>query len=144
MRRQFPNRPILCVGGVVIEDDAVILVKRRHDPHRREWSIPGGAVKVAETIKAALRREVREETGLLVDPLDLITVFERIIRQEGRAQYHYVVLDYACKRKSGRLRPASDVLDARWVSRHNLERFKLRPAAAAVIELGFEFFDNLK
>jgi 8-oxo-dGTP diphosphatase len=132
------------VGGAVIEDNAVALVRRRHHPNKGEWTIPGGAVEIDEKIKAAVRREVREETGLVVEPLELITVFERIIRKEGRAQYHYVVLDYACKRRSGRLRPASDVVDARWVCRRDLANYKLRPAAAYVIQQAFEIFDNLK
>jgi 8-oxo-dGTP diphosphatase len=144
MRRQFPDRPILCVGGAVIEDNAVALVRRRNEPHKGEWTIPGGAVEIDERIKAAVRREVREETGLLVDPLQLITVFERIIRKEGRAQYHYVVLDYACKRRSGRLRPASDVLDACWVLQGDLPKYKLRPAAAHVVQQAFEMFRKLK
>jgi 8-oxo-dGTP diphosphatase len=138
MRRQFPNRPILCVGGAVIENDAVALVRRRHDPHKGEWTIPGGAVEIDERIKAALRREIREETGLVVEPLQLITVFERIVRKEGRAQYHYVVLDYACKRRGGGIRPASDVLDARWVLRSDLAKYKLRPTVVHVIQQAFE------
>lgn len=144
MRRRFPNRPVLCVGGVVIEDNAVALVQRSHDPQRGEWTIPGGAVELAETIKAAARREIREETGLIVDPLELLTVFERIVRYKGWTQYHYVVLDYACKLSGGRLRPASDALDARWVSRSDIPKYNLRRRAARVIEQGFELFEKLK
>jgi 8-oxo-dGTP diphosphatase len=144
VRRQFPTRPILCVGGVVIDNDHVVLVKRRHEPQRGEWTIPGGAVELDERIKAAVRREVREETGLVVEPLELVMVLERIIRKEGRVWYHYVVLDYACKLKRGRVNPASDVLDARWVSRNNLHNYRLRKPAADVIEESFEFFGKLK
>jgi 8-oxo-dGTP diphosphatase len=143
-RRQFPDRPILCVGGVVIQGDQVALIRRSQDPHRGEWTIPGGAVEIAEKIKAAVRREVQEETGLVVEPLDLVTVFERIIRSEGRVEYHYVVLDYICRRRRGRIRPSSDVSDAQWVARGELVKFKLKPTTIDVIQRGFQFFDNLK
>ncbi|HTV56148.1 MAG TPA: NUDIX hydrolase [Terriglobia bacterium] len=144
MQRQFPTRPILCVGGAVIQNNAVALVRRRHDPNRGEWTIPGGAVEIDERIKAAVRREVREETGLVAEPLQLITVFERIIRKEGRLQYHYVVLDYACKCSGGELCPASDALDARWVLRRDLARYKLRSATVSVIQQAFKILQELR
>jgi 8-oxo-dGTP diphosphatase len=144
MRREFPNRPVLCVGGVVIEQDKVVLVRRGHPPQKGEWTIPGGAVELDEKLEAAVRREVREETRLFVEPMKLLTVFERIVRSEGRVRYHYVVLDYACKRKQGHVNPASDVLDARWVLKDQLKEYRLRPASVSVIQQAFEFFDRLK
>jgi 8-oxo-dGTP diphosphatase len=132
------------VGGVVIEHNAVALVRRCHDPRKGEWSIPGGAVEIDERVKAAVRREVREETGLLVCPIQLITVFEYVVRKKGHVQYHYVILDYACKYQGGELRPASDALDARWVLRRNLAKYKLRSATTSVIQQAFEILCKLR
>lgn len=144
MRRQFPSRPILCVGGIVIDSDRVVLVKRRHEPQRGEWTIPGGAVELKERIQSAVRREVREETGLVVEPLKLVMVLERIIRKKGRVQYHYVVLDYACQLKHGHITPASDVLDARWVLRSDIPKYRLRKAASDIIQQSFQLFQSTK
>jgi 8-oxo-dGTP diphosphatase len=144
MRRQFPIRPILCVGGVVIEDGKVVLVRRGHEPQKGQWSIPGGAVELGEKIVSAVRREVHEETKLFVEPVELISVFERIVRNHGRVRYHYVVLDYACRLKKGRIAPESDVLDARWVSRCHLDGYRLLQPTENVIQQAFDYFQKLR
>ncbi len=100
--RSYPDRPWVGVGGIVFQDNKVLLVKRGKEPGFGRWSIPGGAVDLGEYVKAALQREIEEETGLLVEVLDLVEIFERIIPDDqGKILYHYVLLDYWCRVKSG-------------------------------------------
>jgi ADP-ribose pyrophosphatase YjhB (NUDIX family) len=112
----------------------VVLVRRRFEPLAGEWSIPGGAVEVGETLEAALAREVLEETGLAVHVGPVIEVFERIMRDEiDRVQYHFVLVDYRCRPMGGRLEPGSDVSDAVIADAGALERYGLANTAQAVI-----------
>ncbi len=141
VKREFPKQPILCVGAVVILGNSVLLIRRGKPPQKGEWTLPGGMVELGESLRAAVRREVQEETGLRVEPASLAAIFERIIRRNGRVQYHYFVLDYVCRLKGGKLRPASDVTDARWVSQAELGQYRLRPQARQVIQ---KAFDNIK
>lgn len=137
--RRYPDRPLLGVGGIVVQEDQVLLVQRAREPQKGLWSIPGGLVKVGETLAQAVRREVEEETGLRVEPVRLVEVFERIVRDgEGRVEYHYVVIDYLCKVTGGRLRPASDVDGVVWARRGELGVYPLTEGTAAVIEKAFD------
>ncbi len=140
MRREYPTRPIVGVGGVVVHRERVLLIRRGREPLKGEWSIPGGMVELGEELAAATRRELKEETGLHVEPLAVIEVLDRIERVRGRVKYHYVIVDYVCRLKRGRLRPASDVVDARWVCREELHRYHLTPLALSVIKRAMEFF----
>ncbi|MGH9378455.1 MAG: NUDIX hydrolase [Terriglobia bacterium] len=133
MNREFPRHPILCVGGVAVKRDAVLLIRRGKEPHKGEWSLPGGMVELGEKIEAAVRREIREETGIRVTPLELLVVFERVVRKNKKVRFHYAVLDFRCRPEGGRLRPGSDVTDARWVRRPDLANYNLRPATLRVI-----------
>ena len=143
MRREFPECPLIGVAGVVIHRGRVLLIKRKRQPLKGEWSIPGGLVKLGEELPAAVRRELREETGLDVEPLEALEVFDRIMRggRDGsRVRYHFVIVDYACRWKRGRPTPASDVREARWVRREDLAKFHLTEKATEVIQQAFEFF----
>ena len=116
--RAYPERPIVSVGAVVIDDDRVLLVKRGHEPLKGAWSLPGGVVEIGESLHGALIREVREETCLDVEVGAVVEVLDRISRDEaGRVEYHYVIVDYLCRAVGGALACASDADDARWVSR---------------------------
>lgn len=137
MQREFPELPILCVGGVTIRKESVLLIRRGKEPHLGEWTVPGGMVELGERLSPALRREVREETGLDVEPVEFLTLFERIVRIDRRVRFHYVVADFLCRFQSGRLRPASDVTDARWVRQSDLGSYHLRPKARGVIRQAF-------
>lgn len=136
--RQYPERPIVAVGAVVLDGDRVLLVKRGHEPRKGEWSLPGGAVEVGETLEAALVREVREETCLDVRVGPVVEVLDRIRPDApGRVEYHYVIVDYVCHVIGGTAACGSDADDVRWVDRGDLETFRLTPGARAVIEKAF-------
>jgi mutator protein MutT len=105
--RQYPDRPFVGVGAVIVSDGKVLLVKRGREPLAGQWSLPGGAVEVGETLEECLVRELREETGLDVEVGPVIEVFDRITRDdEGRVEYHFVLVDYLCWPIGGELRPA--------------------------------------
>jgi ADP-ribose pyrophosphatase YjhB (NUDIX family) len=123
---------------VVIDGDRVLLVKRAQEPLKGAWSLPGGVVEVGESLQAALIREVREETCLEVKVGPVVEVLDRISRDEdGRVEYHFVIVDYLCRVASGSLACASDAADARWVSRDDLAQYSLTATAAAVIQRAF-------
>jgi ADP-ribose pyrophosphatase YjhB (NUDIX family) len=138
MRRKYPKNPLVGVGGVVIYRDRALLIRRGSEPLKGEWSIPGGMLELGEELAAGVERELKEETGLEVEPLECILVFDRIMREGERVKYHYVIVDYLCRRKRGRLRPASDVVDARWVRREDLPQYHLTDMATALILQAFE------
>jgi len=145
MKREFPESPLVGVGGVVIHRKRVLLIRRKHEPLKGEWSLPGGLVELGEELHEALRRELKEETGLEVEPLEIMAVFDRIMRRPGgkaRVRYHFVIVDYACRLKRGRLSPSSDVVDARWVRREDLAQFCLTPLATAVISEAYRYFEK--
>jgi len=122
----------------VIHRDRALLIRRGSEPLKGEWSVPGGMLELGEELAAGVQRELKEETGLDVEPLKCILVFDRIMREGARVKYHYVIVDYLCRRKRGRLRPASDVIDARWVRRADLPRYHLTDMATALILEAFE------
>ncbi len=109
--------PLVGVGGVVVHQNRVLLVQRGNEPLLGQWSIPGGLIDVGETLREAVIREVKEETGLDVEPIELIELLDRIHRQDGRVRYHYVIADYLCRVAGGTLGAASDAAAARWVER---------------------------
>ncbi len=141
-KREFPVHPIVGVGAVVVDRGRVLLVRRGHEPLKGEWSIPGGMVELGEDLLRAVRREIKEETGLRIKPLAVLEVFDRIVRKRRRVRFHYVVVDYVCRRTGGRLRPSSDVLDACWVRHQDLGRFRLRRKAREVVESAFRYFER--
>jgi ADP-ribose pyrophosphatase YjhB (NUDIX family) len=144
MKRIFPQHPILCVGGVVIDRGRVLLIRRGKEPLKGEWSIPGGMLELGEEIGAAVKRELKEETGVEVEPLECILVFDRVTREKGRVKYHYVVLDYLCRKKRGKPRPGSDVTDAEWARREDLPKYHLTELATSVILRAFKMAGNSK
>jgi 8-oxo-dGTP diphosphatase len=139
IRREFPELPLVGVGTIIIEVDRVLLVKRAHPPIQGQWSIPGGVLEVGEMVREAAVREAREETGLTVEPGDLLGVYDRILRDaERRVQYHYVLIDFLCRRVGGELLAASDAAEVRWFRREGLPVLRLAEDTLEVIEKGFE------
>jgi len=142
--REYPEYPRVGVGAVVVHQGHVLLVRRGQEPLKGRWSLPGGLVEKGEGLANALRRELKEETGLRVQPLEVMGVFERIERGPRpmrRVRYHYVIIDYVCRLhgalRGGRhppaLRPATDVTAARWVEVGTLKSYGLTPLAEEVI-----------
>lgn len=133
--REYPTRPVIGVGGVVISRGRALLVRRGHPPLEGQWSIPGGALEPGETVAEGVRRELAEETGIAVRVLGLIDVFERIeLDRRGKARYHFVVLDYLCEAIEGHPRAGSDVSAVAWARTSEFERYSLTPAATRVIQ----------
>ena len=139
VRREYPERPLVGVGGVVIRDERALLIRRGSAPLEGEWSIPGGMLEIGETILEGVQRELLEETAIEVKVLDLIEVFERLTRDEaGRLKYHFVILDYLCEAVRGEARAGSDVTDVAWSRESDLSEYSLTPTATRVIQKAFE------
>jgi 8-oxo-dGTP diphosphatase len=136
--RRYPERPIVGVGAIILGRDRVLLVERAGEPLTGYWSLPGGVLEVGESLHDGVRREVREETGLEVEPLGIFEVFERINRDgRGRTEYHYVLVDYMCRVTGGELRPADDASGAEWVRRADLQKYHITEGTQNVIERAF-------
>jgi 8-oxo-dGTP diphosphatase len=135
--RTYPDRPIVAVGAVILDGGRVLLVQRGQEPLKGEWSLPGGAVEPGETLEAALVREVREETSLEVVVGPVVEVLDSIRRDAGgRVEYHYVIIDYACRIRTGTSTAAAhgtDAADVRWVPIDELDRYRVTATAIAVI-----------
>ena len=139
IRREFPELPLVGVGAIIIDEDRVLLVKRARPPIQGQWSIPGGVLEVGEMVREAAVREAREETGLVVEPGELLGVYDRILRDaERRVQYHYVLIDFLCRAVGGELLAASDAADVRWFRREELPTLRLAEDTLEVIEKGLE------
>jgi len=141
MRREFPEAPLVGVGAVIVDEGRVLLVRRGHEPMKGHWSLPGGLLELGESLIEGVAREVQEETGLIVEVLQLIELLERIHRHETRVRYHYVIADYLCRVTGGQLQAASDDDEARWVERdewNGAGTLQLDPITARVIEAGWQ------
>lgn len=137
--RRYPQRPILGVGALILRRDRILLVERANPPLAGYWSIPGGVLETGETLEEGVRREVLEETGLEVEPVGVVEIFERIIRDAaGAPEYHYVLVDYFCRPRGGTLAAASDASRAEWVPRKLLPTYRITAGTLPVIEKAFD------
>jgi len=136
--RRYPTRPFLGVGALIFDNGQILVVERGTEPLKGYWSLPGGIVEAGEKLEDAIRREVREETGLEIEPLSVFEIFERIMSDaEGRAEYHYVLIDYLCRVTGGHLEAATDVSQAAWVTEQKLREYRLTEGTLAVVERAF-------
>mgnify|MGYP001167292049 FL=1 len=134
MKRKYPDQPIVGVGAIIFRDDQVLLIQRGKEPSLGQWSIPGGAILVGETLEEGVRREIFEETHLEVQVLTLVKVLERVFRDsDGRVVYHYVLVDFLCHYLAGELRSDSDAQDARFVNLQDLPAYRIAPVTLGVI-----------
>jgi 8-oxo-dGTP diphosphatase len=138
-KREYPDRPIVGVGAMIVDQGRVLLVKRGSPPLLGEWSLPGGVVELGETLRTAAEREAREETGLMVKADEVLEVLDRIVPgKDGAPQYHYVLIDFLCTVKGGKLRAGGDAADACWAGENELGKFKLEKPAVEVIRKAFD------
>ena len=155
MSREYPDRPIVGVGGVVIENGRALLIRRGSEPLLGQWSIPGGTLELGESLEHGVVRELKEETGLTVRTVEMIEVFDRIYEDEADAaggetleslaaaakkkgpRYHYVIIDYLCERSDGEARAGSDVTDVAFAREDELEKFGLTETATRILRKAF-------
>jgi len=143
--REYPERPVVGVGGVIVDRGRTVLIRRGTEPLLGEWSIPGGTIEIGETIEEAVRRELGEETGLEVRVLELIEFFDRIYLENGapaaqdkrKPRYHYVIADYLCELVGGEARAGSDVTDLAFAREDELANFHLTEKATSVLKKAF-------
>jgi len=145
VQREYPKAPIVGVGAVVVDEGRVLLVRRGSEPLKGKWSLPGGMLEVGESLHQGVVREVEEETGLQVEPIELIELLDRIVRDGDpggeRVRYHYVIADYLCRVVGGSLKAASDAEAVRWVERsewNSHSALALDPITVRVIEDGWQ------
>jgi 8-oxo-dGTP diphosphatase len=143
--REYPERPVVGIGGVIIDQGRALLIRRGSEPLLGEWSIPGGTLELGESLQEGVARELLEETGVEVRVLDLIEIFDRIYLQDGSAgtgvkrgpRFHFVIADYLCERLSGDPRAGSDVTDVAFAHEDELTRFHLTETATRVVKKAF-------
>jgi 8-oxo-dGTP diphosphatase len=143
--REYPDRPLVGVGGVVIEDGRALLIRRGTEPLLGQWSIPGGTLELGETLQEGVARELLEETGVEVKVLELIEVFDRIYLESASAEsvpkkgprFHYVIVDYLCERVAGTAIAGSDVTDVACAREDELGRFGLTETATRILRKAF-------
>jgi 8-oxo-dGTP diphosphatase len=143
--REYPDRPLVGVGGVVIEDGRALLIRRGSEPLLGEWSIPGGTLELGETLEQGVARELLEETGLEVRVIELIEVFDRIFLESAAGQsvvktgprFHYVIVDYLCECVAGTAVAGSDVTDVAFAREEELEQFALTETATRILKKAF-------
>ena len=134
MDREYAGHPMVGVGGIVLNEGKVLLVRRGKQPGYGKWSIPGGMVELGETLSEAIKREVLEECGIEIELKDVVAVLERVIRREDeRVRYHYVLVDFLGYWKGGELQPASDILEARWADPSEMETLEMTDRTQQVV-----------
>ena len=138
MKRDYPERPILGVGAVILHDGRALIVQRASEPRKGEWTVPGGVLEVGETLRSGIEREVLEETGLLVKAGPVVDVYENIWPDaSGKTEFHYVLVDFLCELISGELQAGTDAAEARWITVEELHDLSLIGKTADAIRAGF-------
>lgn len=136
--RRYPKRPLVGVGALIFDGDRILMAQRGKQPLLGWWSLPGGALETGESLAEAVRREVREETGLEIEPIGVIEIFERIMRDAaGVPEYHYVLIDYLCRVIGGALQAGDDVCRAEWMERGELANLQITEGTLGVIDKAF-------
>jgi len=134
--REYPDRPMVGVGALIEEGGRILLVRRRFEPGKGLWSIPGGLVELGEPVEEAVKREVREETGIDIELDGLLDVVDNIILDEdGRVRFHYVLVDYLAHPVGGSLdRSSREVRDIRWIELSRLNEYRVTKTLMRLLE----------
>ena len=134
MKREYPDRPLVGVGAVIVHEGRAVIVQRGTEPLKGQWSVPGGALEIGETLRQCAIREALEETGLQVEAGEVLEVFDAIyLEPDGRILYHYVLIDFACKLLGGELKAGGDAVQAKWVTAEELAKYEVAETARKVI-----------
>jgi len=140
VKRLYPEQPIIGVGAVILDHNRALLVRRNSEPLKGEWSVPGGVLELGEKLRDGAAREAFEETGLHVEVGEVLDVFDSIFTDpEGRTEYHYVLIDFLCRRVSGEANAGSDVSEVKWVTPAELDQFELRSSIRQVLRKALNF-----
>jgi ADP-ribose pyrophosphatase YjhB (NUDIX family) len=143
LSRHYPERPIVGVGAIIVRGGEVVLIRRRFEPLKGQWSLPGGTLELGETLEAAVAREMLEETGLVVDIGPVVEVFDRItIDDDRRVRYHFVLVDYLCRPIGGTLAHGSDVDAAVFVPAERLPEYDVTPKVRAVVARALDMYKD--
>lgn len=139
MKRDYPDRPLVGVGAVIVQDGRAVIVQRASEPLKGQWSIPGGLLEVGETLRQGAAREALEETGLEIEAGEVLEVLDAIYPDaDGRTRYHYVLIDFLCRPVGGELRAGSDAAQVRWITPDELGSFTIAPTALRVLRKAFD------
>ncbi len=131
----YPEHPRAAVGAVVFKNDKVLLVRRGRPPARGQWAIPGGNIKLGETLQQAAEREILEETGIVIRAGDPIYTFDAVVRDEtGAIQFHYIIIDLAAEYLDGDPRPGDDADDVKWLDADALSRLPVSPPTVSLLK----------
>ena len=144
MNREYPERPIVGVGGVILLEGKVVLIRRRFEPLAGRWSLPGGMLEVGETLEAGVSREMTEETGLEIEVGPVIEVFDRITYDKSqRVQFHFVLVDYLCWPSGGQLQAGSDVDRVVLAAPSDFQNYNLTEKVTEVIGRALKLADQV-
>ena len=144
VRRFYPNQPVVGVGAIIVCDGKILLEKRKGEPGRGKWSVPGGLVELGETTENAVIREVKEETGLIVADPQLIDVVDNIVRDEnGEIKYHFVIIDYFLRLKGGEPKAADDAEELKWIPLNEVEKYDLTKTFRAFLQRNRDKLEKL-
>ena len=124
--RRYPDRPIIAVLAVVLRgqgpDTRALIVQRAQQPNAGRWGFPGGVLELGETVAEGAMRELMEETGITAEPAGTLNVHDAVSRDdEGRVQFHYVLIAVRGVWRSGEGEPADDAAACAWVTRAEIE-----------------------
>jgi 8-oxo-dGTP diphosphatase len=147
MQREYPEMPLVGVGAVIVDKGRVLFIRRGTEPMKGRWSIPGGLVELGESLTDAVRREVKEETGLEVEVVELIELLDRVYRDDMRVRYHYVIADYLCRVTGGEAHAGSDAAEAHWAERAEWTSpndLEIEAWSARVVEAGWRRAQEMK